>query len=144
GFQLGMYDASRELVVDRSIDFSTYLGGSGDGTGNGVAVDGGATYVVGGTSSIDFPLGFGHMPSAPKGLMDAYVAKIDAAGTFVRWATYLAGRDYDEAFGVAVDPTSHDVWVTGQTFSTNFPTVSPTQPTKGGEWDAFVSRIDQN
>jgi hypothetical protein len=142
GFRLGAYDRSRELVIDPSIDFSTYLGGAGEETGNGVAVSAGAAYVVGGTTSIDFPLGYGHIPSAPKGLTDAYVLKLDASGTFVRWASYLAGRDYDEAFGVAYDSANSRVWVVGQTFSNNFPTMTPTQGANAGTWDAFVTQLD--
>jgi hypothetical protein len=150
GFRLGSYDASRPLVIDPALTWSTYLGGAGDETGNRVAVSpaDGSVVVCGATTSIDLPLGYGHIPNAPKGGTDAYVSKVKADGSFIMFSTYLAGSDYEEAHGVAVDPTfglpNGDIWVTGQTFSNNFPTYTPNQPLRSGGWDAFLVGLDKN
>jgi hypothetical protein len=144
GFRLGGYDASRPVVIDPTVAFATYLGGAGNETVNGMVVDPAtsAPIVCGGTTSLDFPLGFGHVPTAPRGLMDAYVAKLDPSGAFVQWAVYLDGTAYDEAFGVAVDPNTHNVWVCGETYSTDFTTFQPTQSSSAGGWDGFVAEIE--
>jgi hypothetical protein len=154
GFRLGAYDRSRELVIDPSISWSTFVGGSGDETGNGAAYDDNGTsgttlddsvVLVGATSSIDFPSGFGHLPTNPHGNTDAYVVKMRFAPTlYVAVSTYLGGGDYDEAYDVAIDGHTRNIWLCGQTFSSNFPTQSPFQAVRGGQWDAFVSAIDGN
>jgi hypothetical protein len=154
-FKVGSYDASRTLVIDPAIDWSTYFGGAGDETGNRVAVSSvdGTVVVCGGTTSIDLPLGYGHIPNAPKGSYDAYVTKLSAGGDFVLHSTYLAGSEYDEAFGVAIDQDGSAlgghpgaIWVTGQTWSSNFPTFRPMQSAKAGaaSWDAFVVGMDKD
>ena len=56
GFRVAAYDPSRPLIIDPVLVYSTYLGGSGDDVGQGIAVDGaGSAYVTGDTSSTDFP-----------------------------------------------------------------------------------------
>ncbi len=56
GFQIAAYDATRPLVIDPALDYSTYLGGGGDDAGNGIAVDAtGSVYLMGETASTDFP-----------------------------------------------------------------------------------------
>jgi len=54
--------------------------------------------------------------------------------------TYLGGTAQDWGNGIAMDRTGN-TYVTGQTFSTNFPTMNPLQPKNGGGWDAFVAKI---
>jgi hypothetical protein len=150
GFRLGSYDCARPVVIDPALSWSTYLGGAGDETGNDVAVDNvdNSVVVVGATTSINFPLGYGHIPQAPKGGTDAYVSKIHPAGSYVKFSTYLAGSDYDEAHGVTIDqsvgPNHGNIWITGQTHSNNFPVFLATQPVRAGMWDAFVTSIDKN
>ncbi len=56
GFKVGDYDPSKTLVIDPVIDYSTYLGGSGQEEGNDIAVANGLTYVTGWTSSVNFPV----------------------------------------------------------------------------------------
>jgi hypothetical protein len=143
GFRLGAYDASRPVVIDPTLAFATYLGGAGDETVNDMVVDPLtlSPILCGSTTSIDFPLGFGHVPSAPHGRTDAVVAKLHPSGAFVEWALYFGGSGFDEAFGLAVD-ASRRVWIAGQTDSTNFPTLSPTQSSNAGQWDGFVAAID--
>lgn len=73
---------------------------------------------------------------------DAYVAKLNADGIGAQWLTYLGGEDFDEVRGLALD-ASGNVFVTGTTTSTNFPTTANSfQPTMAGFGDAFVAKIN--
>ena len=73
---------------------------------------------------------------------DAFVTKIDAAGSTLVYSTYLGGAGYDLADGLAVD-SSGNAYVTGCTQSTNFPTASPLQASNGGgACDGFVTKIN--
>jgi hypothetical protein len=121
--------------------YSTYLGGSGDDGGSGIAVDGaGNAYVTGATTSTNFPTANPLQPTYGGGYFDAFVAKLSASGSALAYSTYLGGSSWDEGNGIAVDG-SGNAYVTGTTASTNFPTANPLQPTKGGGADAFVAKI---
>ena len=97
--------------------YATFLGGSNGDYGYGIAVDGaGQAYVTGRTGSADFPasLGPGYDTSFNGGWSDAFVVKLDAAGTGLRYATFLGGSDGDYGFGIAVDGAGQ-AYVTGAT-----------------------------
>ncbi len=129
--------------------YSTCLGGGGEDFGNGIAVDGsGAAYIIGYTSSTNFPV----TPGAAQATLgafngDAFVAKLNAGGTALVYATYLGGDDYEYGKGIAVDGGGM-AYVTGQTRSTNFPvTPGSAQATYGGtgmygRGDGFVAKLD--
>ena len=121
--------------------YSSYIGGAGDDYGLGIAVDtAGNAYLAGSTKSMDFPVTAGALQTANAGGVDAWTAKLSPAGAVV-WSTYLGGTGDDEASGVAVDP-SGAVYLTGDTTSTNFPTVKAFQPANaGGVRDMFASKI---
>jgi len=123
--------------------YSTYLGGSGDDRGVGIAVDSsGNAYVTGSTTSTNFPTASPLQAANGGGTYDAFVAKLNAAGSALVYSTYLGGSGRDEAAGIAVD-ASGSAYVTGWTQSTNFPTASPLQPANGGGWsDAFVAKLN--
>jgi hypothetical protein len=121
--------------------FSTYLGGSGDEQGQGVAVDGsGNTYITGFTSSTDFPTRNALQP-ALAGVRDAFVAKLSASGNALVYSTYLGGSDADLGQGIAVDGSGNAV-VIGWTSSADFPTADALQPTYAGNQDAFVAKLN--
>jgi beta-propeller repeat-containing protein len=123
--------------------YATYLGGSGDEAGNGIAVDGrGNAYVTGLTSSANFPAANPLQGGYGGGLEDAFVTKINAAGSALVYSTYLGGSGRDIGNRIAVDG-SGNAYVTGETSSANFPTASPIQGSYGGGLDdAFVTKID--
>ncbi len=105
--------------------YSTYLGGSGIDNANAIAVDtNGYAYIAGYTYSSDFPAVSPLQATAgsPTGI-DAFVAKLVPAGNALTFSTYLGGNDSSTAMGVAIDP-SGNVYITGWTLSTNFPTLN--------------------
>lgn len=121
--------------------YSVFLGGSSD-TATGIAVDSsGDAYIVGYTSSTDFPTTPGTFQTSNAGSIDAFLTKINAAGSALVYSTYLGGSGIDYGRAVAVD-TSGDAFVTGSTQSTDFPTMSPLQVGLDGGSDAFVTEFN--
>ena len=116
--------------------YSTYLGGSADDAGNGIAVDAnGNAYVAGSTGSTDFPVTDG---SISGGNEDAFVAKLDANGTRT-YGTYLGGVGYESATAIAVD-AGGNIYVTGSTDG-HFP-VTDGSTFGGGFNDAFITKLN--
>jgi uncharacterized repeat protein (TIGR01451 family) len=95
--------------------------------------------VTGLTTSTDFPTANALQPSAGGG-GDAFAAKINASGSALVYSTYLGGSSDDLGQGIAVD-SSGNAYVTGYTFSTDFPTANALQPNSGGGIDAFLAKI---
>ena len=122
--------------------FSTYLGGSGDDGGLGIAVDvAGNAYVTGYTASYDFPTTNPSQPTYRAGSNDGFVAKLRSDGSALVFSTYLGGSGWDSAASIAVDGTGN-AYVTGSTASHDFPTAHAVQPTYGsGFYEAFVAKI---
>ena len=114
--------------------YSTYLGGNGTAQGVGVAIDAlGNAYVTGVTWSPNFPTTSGaFQPTFGGGTCwgdpctDAFVSKLNAAGSALIYSTYLGGSGVDQATGIAVD-TLGNVYVTGWADSSDFPT-TPGRP----------------
>lgn len=121
--------------------YSTYLGGSADDYGLDVAVDtAGSAYVVGWTQSSDFPTVNAMQPSFAGGGYDAFIARFKPSGSSLVYATYYGGAAEDRGVGVALD-TRGGVYLTGLTFSTDFPTANAFQPTHHGARDVFVAKL---
>jgi hypothetical protein len=118
------YDPKRELVIDPGIQFTTFLGGSADDDGAGIAVDGsGNSYIAGTTQSSDFPTttgAFQRVGAQGGGVADVFVTKLNAAGTALVYSTFVGGSDFEFGRAVAID-ASGNAYVTGQTKSNNFP-----------------------
>jgi hypothetical protein len=144
GFEVAKYDAGRALYIDPLI-YSTYLGGSGDEGGFGVAVDSaGNAYLTGFTDSIDFPTMNPFQPGYG-GNGEVFVSKLNPSGSALAYSTYLGGSENDEGSGISVD-SAGNAYITGYTDSTNFPTVNPYQPTNHSTAyapaNAFVTKIN--
>jgi hypothetical protein len=121
--------------------YATYLGGGDSDFGQGIAVDaGGNAYVTGSTLSTNFPTATPRQ-AATAGNSDAFVTKVKPDGTGLVYSTYLGGADGDFGQAIAVD-TAENAYVTGYTFSANFPTASPLQATNAGSADGFVSKLN--
>src|SRR5271166_6401499 len=139
GFELGNYDHSRELVIDPSVTYATYLGGTAEDDGYGVAVDGsGNAYFTGQTMSTNFPT-MGALHGTNAGGFDAFVTELSSTGSLI-FSTYIGGTGNDSGNAIAVD-ASGDVFVAGGTTSLDFPTQGPFQATFGGVVDAFVLEL---
>ncbi|NOY45344.1 MAG: hypothetical protein GXP50_07825, partial [Deltaproteobacteria bacterium] len=126
-----------------ALEYATYLGGRYEDMANAVAVDdAGNAYVAGWTESDTFPTTASAVQPGFGGVRDAFVAKLNAGGTALEYATYLGGRWGDEAWAVAVDGAGN-VYVAGWTTSDNFPTTaSAVQPDPSGMEDAFVAKLN--
>ncbi|MGH3370962.1 MAG: Calx-beta domain-containing protein, partial [Nocardioidaceae bacterium] len=121
--------------------YSTFLGGGGEETGNAIAADaGGNAYVIGTTTSTNFPTATPVQP-AKSGASDAFVSKLDPAGTALVFSTYLGGSGVEEGLGLAVG-TDESVYVTGATASANFPRIGGPQAAIGGFDDAYVVKYN--
>ena len=122
-FEVGDYDHSRALVIDPALAYLTYLGGTAQDYGYGIAVDtAGNAYVTGTTTSADFPV---KNPIEPYHTgdhgFDVFVTKMNATGTALVYSTFLGGTDDDKGFGIAVDGAGN-AYVAGYTASNDFPT----------------------
>lgn len=144
GFTLEHYDTRYPLTIDPTLEYSTFLGGSGGGAdyGYGIAVDSaGNAYVTGQTSSADFPMSHPLQGVYGGGSYDAFVTKLNADGSALVYSTYLGGSANDRGHGIALSSTGN-VYITGYTYSPDFPTARPLQAAFGGDRDAFVTKFN--
>jgi hypothetical protein len=130
----GTYDAfAAKVTAAGTIAWATYLGGSANDVGRGIAVDDAENvFVTGNTASTNFS---GRNNTFQGGDMDAFALKI-SLGTLA-WATYLGGSGNDFGYGVAID-ASNNIFITGSTASTNF---SGANNVSQGGIDAFAAKI---
>ncbi len=132
-----------------SLVFSTYLGGGNTDQGHGIAVDSaGSVYVTGQTNSTNFPTSSAFQGSLSGGSgNDVFLSKITSAGLSFSFSTYFGGTGEDLGRGVALD-SSQNIYLTGSTQSTNFPTQGPFQAAIGDGTgtanDAFITKFNSN
>jgi hypothetical protein len=120
---LGSYDPRRQLVIDPSVTYATYLGGTLQDAGLGVDSDGkGNTIVTGATASPKFPNTIGEFPYA--GGLDVFVTELDASGQLV-FSTLVGGSGDDVGTAIAIGTSSNQsgIYVTGYTTSADFPAI---------------------
>jgi hypothetical protein len=125
--------------------YSTYLGGAGTENDRGIAVDAaGSAFLVGDTTSANLPTTAGAFQTTLAGQTDAFVTKLDPAGSALAYSTYLGGTRADQAFSIALDALPNpNAYVAGRTSSTNLPTTAGAfQTTPAGQTDAFVAKLD--
>lgn len=140
-------------VAGSAPTYATFLGGSENDQGSGIAVDStGAAYVTGGTLSPDFPTTQGAFDTAcgtdgncnfdgTNHYADVFLAKLNGAGSALTYATFLGGSDEEYGYGISTD-SSGAAYITGLTHSSDFPTTPGAFDTSyNGGWDPFVAKL---
>jgi YHS domain-containing protein len=128
------------LVIDPTLVYSTFLGGGESEHGNDIVIDGsGSAYLTGSTNSANFPT-VNPYDGSHNGAWDVFVTKLSAAGDSLVYSTYLGGNNPDIGYGIVIDD-SGSAYVTGETSSSDFPTVNPYDGSHNGANDVFVSRL---
>lgn len=144
-FAFGPYDRSKPLVIDPVLSYSTYLGGNAQDVAYGIAVDAaGEAYVVGTTSSEDFPVANALQPAINRILpytSDVFITKLSADGSSLVFSTFLGGSNSDSGSGIALD-SSGNAYVTGQTGSADFPVTPGTFQSQGGR--VFITKLSSD
>lgn len=142
-FSVGEYDASQVLTIDPTLTYSTYTGGTSSDVGQSIALDSaGNVYITGVTASSPFPTTTGVLDTSYGGSNDIFVTKLNAAGSARVFSTYIGGSGNDQGYGIAVDSSS-DIYVSGYTTNTTFPTTSGAAQAAygGGTFDAVVLKL---
>ena len=142
GYQYGDAFVSKITPDGRGLVYSAFLGGSSDDVGRSIAVDAsGNAYVIGYAESSDFPVVNAFQPTL-QGWRNAFVTKIDAAGSALIYSTYLGGGEED-GHGIAVDVRGH-AHVRGDTRSLQFPVYRALQPSLRSQYlfNCFVAELD--
>lgn len=130
-----------KLNPSGNVVYSTYLGGSSDDIGRGIAIDAaGNAYITGWTFSNNFPTA-GPLQAARSTAPDVFMTKLNSTGSGLVYSTYLGGTGDDRAYAIAVDP-ANNAYITGQTFSANFPVANASQAARSGTGDVFVTKFN--
>lgn len=151
-----IFAGNRDIFVKKissdgtALLYSTYLGGSDWDWTPSIAVDNeGAVYITGSTESVDFPTMNPYQGNNAGRGADIFVTKINASGTDLIYSTYLGGSicskwddgPHDYGFGIAVD-SEGAAYVTGETWSYDFPIKNAIEGWPGGGGDSFVTKIN--
>ena len=125
--------------------YSTYIGGSNSDRGLSIELGtSGNTYITGYTESSNFPTLNPYQGIYQGGDNDVFITKLNSSGESLVYSTYLGGTYGDEAYDIAVDAYGA-AYVTGRTFSTDFPIINPYQGIfQGGENDVFVTKLSNS
>jgi len=138
GFDIDDYDCNQKLIIDPII-YSTFIGGANSETAESIKVfSSGNIYVCGWTSSSDFPTESGY-DLTHNGGYDVFVTKFSSSGTLL-YSTFIGGSNDDYAYDLTLDD-SNNVYVTGKTWSNDFPDVNAYQSVKNLLADCFVLKL---
>ncbi len=152
-FQIADYDETRPLIIDPVLTYASYLGNKNNEEGNDIVVDSDRnTYIVGSTTSVDFPINNPLQNKHGGGKYDLFVSKFDANNALV-FTTYLGGSANDKGLSIAVDQTGY-IYIAGETDSRDFPIRLPIQSTLSGNNncnegksdcnDAFIAKLNKD
>ncbi len=140
-FALKSFNSSYPLIIDPTLIYSTYLGGSNYDGGYGISIDPeGNVYIIGQTFSSDFPVS-SPIKGNKSGYYDVFVTKINPEGNSIVYSTFIGGSGYDYGYAIGVD-SSGNAYITGYTESSDFPTQNPAQKNNSGGRDVFVAKIN--
>jgi Beta-propeller repeat len=140
----GAYDVyvTKLNATGSALVYSTYLGGTQVDNGERISVDAsGNAYVMGFTSSTDFPTTPGAFDTTANGGFDVFVTKLNAAGSALIYSTYLGGSDFDSGGGLAID-SAGNAYISGATSSLDFPTTPGAFDTLADGSEAFVTKLN--
>jgi hypothetical protein len=145
GFALGTYNATQPLVIDPTLDYSTYWGAVGCDGAYHIALDSNNNvYITGTTNSQGYP------PANPNctqtQYFDVYITKLDLSKTGANqwvYTTYIGGSNYDIAVGIGVDAAGN-AYAAGFTESTDLPTTANAYQKnyKAGGLDGMVMQLN--
>jgi len=141
-FEIGdAYDKTKPLVVGPTLDYLSFLGGTGEDRVHAIAVDPhGYAYVTGETTSLGFPAA-ATGTKRKAGSVALFVTKFRIADSHPVYTTFLGGQSQDRAFALATDPGGN-AYVCGETLSPDFPADALGTPRAGESWDVFVAKLN--
>ena len=142
------YDGARDAIVAKigatggTLEYSSFLGGSVQDKARGIAVDdSGSAYVVGLTSSSDFPTTSGAYDPTSNGWFEVFVVKLNASGSCLSYGTFLGGSGFDRSIDIALD-NQNNAYVTGHV-DAGFPVTDEAFDTEhNGAEDVFVIKLN--
>jgi len=137
------YKSDAILVIDPELTFSSYLGGTGAQYPSDIKEDSqGNIVIMGHTRSVDFPITVGaYQETFAGGVFDVFITKVSRLTNQIIYSTFLGGSGRDEEPKMDFGP-QEDVYITGRTYSDDFPLVNPLQATLNGTDDSYVLKMN--
>jgi len=124
------------------LDYGSFLGGTADDQGNDIDLDAsGKVYLIGSTYSTDFPVTTDAYDTTHNGSRDVFVARVDLSSSTLEYATFLGGSSYEFGYGIVQDD-SGNVYLSGTTNSSNFPTTVGALDDTLNSTDAWVAKLN--
>jgi len=139
-FEMGSFNPNQDLIIDPLV-YSTFLGGTSSEYGYSIAADAMSNaYITGYTSSSNFPTTSGAYDQTWNST-DVFVTKMDPTGSYLVFSSFLGGTSFEYGYGIGVDGSSN-VYVTGYTGSSNFPTTSGCWDNTYNSYEVFVTKFN--
>ena len=152
-FKIGEYEKDKELIIDPTLIFGTYVGSVADNFGFCSAFDyAGNTFAGGTVYGASFPRTFGKFQASFAGgngtgnnyARDCIITKFSPDGTNMIWATYLGGSNNEQPHSMSANSVG-DIVIMGSTYSSDFPvSINGYDKTFNGLTDIFVSRLNSD